>query len=89
MERSRIDKYIKNKEALPSVTRESLTALQLKKLNTVLKREKERGAFYQDLPEALGSLAELSSLPYTTEVRKRDHDLLSLLGALWPGSSDR
>ena len=67
MERSRIDKYIKNKEALPSVTRESLTALQLKKLNTVLKREKERGAFYQDLPEALGSLAELSSLPYTTE----------------------
>ena len=67
MERSRIDNYIKNKEALPSVTRESLTALQLKKLNIVLKREKELGAFYQDLPEALGSLAELSSLPFTTE----------------------
>ena len=67
MERSRIDNYIKNKEALPSVTRESLTALQLKKLNTVLKQEKERRAFYKDLPEALGSLAELSSLPFTTE----------------------
>ena len=67
MERSRIDNYIKNKEALPSVTRESLDAMQLKKLNAVLKWEKERAAFYKDLPETLESLSELSSLPFTTE----------------------
>ena len=54
-------------EALPSVTRESLDLLQLEKLNAVLKREKARGGFYKDLPEHLDSLAELQTLPFTTE----------------------
>ena len=67
MQKSRIDNYIMKAEALPSVTRESLDLLQLKKLNTVLSRERARGGFYKDLPERLNSLAELRALPFTTE----------------------
>ncbi len=67
MQKSRIDNYIMKAEALPSVTRESLDLLQLEKLNAVLKREKARGGFYTNLPEHLDSLAELQTLPFTTE----------------------
>ena len=67
MQKSRIDNYIMTAEALPVITRESLEALQLKKLNAVLKREKARGGFYKDLPEHLNSLDELETLPFTTE----------------------
>lgn len=67
MTRSRIDELIKMQEGLPEVTRQSLEALQLKKLNAVLQREKARNGFYRHLPEHLESLAELSSLPFTTE----------------------
>ncbi len=67
MDRSRIDAFITENEALPEITRESLEALQLKKLNELLKREKERGGFYQGLPAQLGSLEQLRSLPFTTE----------------------
>ena len=67
MTRSRIDDFIMRQEALPEITRESLEALQLKKLNAVLRREKERGGFYRDLPERLESLEELRTLPFTTE----------------------
>lgn len=67
MRKSRIDNYIMKAEALPSVTRESLDLLQIKKLNAVLKREKVRGGFYKDLPEHLDSLAELQTLPFTTD----------------------
>lgn len=67
MTRSRIDSLIQMQEGLPEVTRQSLDKLQLEKLNRVLKREKERGGFYRDLPERLSSLEELSALPFTTE----------------------
>ena len=67
MERSRIDDYIMKKEALPSVTRESLDALKLRKLKAVLEREKARGGFYRDLPDHLDSLDELQRLPFTTD----------------------
>ena len=67
MRKSRIDNYIMRAEALPTVTRESLEALQLRKLNAVLKREKARGGFYKDLPEHLDSLEELKALPFTTD----------------------
>lgn len=49
------------------VNRESLDALQLRKLNAVLKREKTRGGFYKNMPEHLDSLDELRTLPFTTE----------------------
>ena len=67
MEKSRIDNYIMKAEALPEVNRESLDALQLDKLNAVLRREKVRGGFYKDLPDHLDSLDGLQTLPFTTE----------------------
>ena len=57
--------------------RETIEAIQLRALNRVLAREKARGGFYRDLPESLGSLAELSSLPFT-----REEDLARSPGAL-------
>ena len=67
MTRSRIDELIKMQEGLPEVTRQSLEALQLKKLNAVLKREKARNGFYKGLPDHLDSLEELAGLPFTTD----------------------
>lgn len=67
MTRSRIDRYIMEAEALPEITRESLDAMRLDKLNALLRREHARGAFYKDLPERLDSLDELCKLPFTTE----------------------
>ena len=67
MTRSRIDELIMRQEGLTEVSRQTLDCLQLQKLNALLKREKERGGFYRDLPERLGSLAALASLPFTTD----------------------
>ena len=63
----RIDALIAEQEGLERVDRETIEAIQLKKLNRLLAREKKRGAFYGDLPERLFSLADLSSLPFTTD----------------------
>ena len=67
MQRSRIDWLIKMQEGLTELDRRSLDALQLKKLNSLLAREHERQGYYKDLPERLGSLQELSSLPFTDD----------------------
>ena len=77
MKRSRIDAFIQDQEGLPEVTRQSLDTLALEKLNALLKREKERGGFYTGLPEQLNSLAELASLPFTT-----DEDLAHRAGGM-------
>ena len=63
----RIDALIAGQEGLERVDRETIEAIQLKKLNRLLAREKERGGFYRDLPERLFSLADLPSLPFTTD----------------------
>lgn len=63
----RIDALIAGQEGLERVDRETIEAIQLKKLNRLLTREKERGGYYRDLPERLFSLADLSSLPFTTD----------------------
>ena len=65
--RPRIDALIMAQEGLPEVNRASIEAMQLEKLNALLKREKARGGFYRDLPERLDSLGELAALPFTTE----------------------
>ena len=67
MQRSRIDWLIKMQEGLTELDRRSLDALQLKKLNSLLAREHERQGYYKNLPEKLGSLDELSSLPFTDD----------------------
>lgn len=63
----RIDALIAGQEGLERVDRETIEAIQLKKLNRLLAREKERGGFYRDLPERLFSLTDLPSLPFTTD----------------------
>lgn len=63
---SALDAAIKNKERMTSLHRSDIETLQLERLNSVLKREKERGGFYRYLPERLTSLECLCTLPFTT-----------------------
>ncbi|MDO4566550.1 MAG: AMP-binding protein [Oscillospiraceae bacterium] len=65
MRRTALEKWICETEALPCLTREGLEALQLKRLNALLQRERQRGGYYKDLPAELDSLKELESLPFT------------------------
>ena len=67
MSLSRIDALLLAQEGLTPVTRASIEKLQLRKLNALLAREKERGGFYRDLPDHLDSLSALASLPFTTD----------------------
>ena len=66
MRRTRLDKWIKDTEALPELSREDLEALQLKRLNETLERAAARGGMYAGYPRRLESLEELSCLPFTT-----------------------
>ena len=66
MKRTALDKWICETEGLPRLTRPALEGLQLRRLNALLARERARGGFYKDMPERLGSLAELERLPFTT-----------------------
>ncbi|MBR0208053.1 MAG: AMP-binding protein [Oscillospiraceae bacterium] len=58
---------IAEQEGLERVDRDTIEAIQLKRLNRLLTREKERGGFYRDLPERIASLERLCDLPFTTE----------------------
>ncbi|MGX8692178.1 MAG: DVU_1553 family AMP-dependent CoA ligase [Clostridia bacterium] len=64
---SRLDALIAEQEGLERIDRETIEAIQLKKLNRLLAREKARGGFYRELPERLFSLSRLADLPFTTE----------------------
>ena len=64
MRKTRLDQWICDTEGLPALSREALDALQLKKLNDLLRRLRERGR--TDLPEALSDLRQLGELPFTT-----------------------
>ena len=66
MKRAALDGWIQKTESLAVLDRKTLLALQLKKLNALLARERERGGFYAGLPARLARLEELSSLPFTT-----------------------
>ncbi len=65
--RSRLDALIAEQEGLDRIDRETIEAIQLKKLNRLLAREKARGGFYRELPERILSLERLADLPFTTE----------------------
>ena len=67
MKRSRLDALIMEQEQLHTLTRADLEAVQLAKLNRLLRREKERGGFYRDFPEHLETLGQLADLPFTTD----------------------
>lgn len=67
MKKSRLDETIMELEGMERLKRADIEAMQLKKLNVLLGREKKRGGFYGSLPEKLDSLEELASLPFTEE----------------------
>ena len=66
MKRVKLEDWIENIEALPTLTREGLENLQLQRLNETLARLRQRGGFYKDYPEKLDSLRDLQKLPFTT-----------------------
>ena len=66
MRRTKLDNWIMEIEGLPELTRETLEALQLRRLNGTLARVKARGGFYRELPESLDALSDLQKLPFTT-----------------------
>lgn len=53
-------------EGLETLSRQTLEALQMERLNELLRRERARGGFYAKLPERLSSLGELQTLPFTS-----------------------
>lgn len=65
MKRTNLDTWIETTEGIPHLTRENLEQLQLRRLNEMLKRLKDRGGFYKNYPEKLDSLADLQKLPFT------------------------
>ena len=67
MKKSRIDALLEKQEGMTEINRKSIEKMQLEKLNSLLKCEKERAGFYKALPERLYSLDELSTLPFTTD----------------------
>lgn len=64
-----IDDLLREQEGMTTINRETIQAMQLKKLNRLLLAEKERQGFYADagLPEQLESLEQLQTLPFTTD----------------------
>ena len=73
MNRTKLDNWIAQIEALPELNREGLEALQLRRLNETLARVKARGGFYRDYPEKLEALSELRKLPFTTAQMLSEH----------------
>ena len=51
---------------MTEITRQTIGAMQLGKLNRLLAVLKERGGYYRDLPDHLDDLSELAELPFTT-----------------------
>lgn len=66
MNRTNLETWICQTEALPTLTREGLDALQLRRLNETLARLHRRGGFYDAYPQHLDSLSQLQELPFTT-----------------------
>lgn len=69
MNRSALDRWVREQEGLDRLTRADIESIQLHKLNRLLAREQERGGFYKErgLPARLDRLSDLTRLPFTTE----------------------
>ena len=66
MRRSRLDALICAQEHMTALSRAEIEAMQLRRLNALLKKEHDRQGFYRDLPASLRSLDALAALPFTT-----------------------
>ncbi len=67
MKVSALELLVRKQEKTERLGRREIEEIQLRKLNGLLGRERERGGFYGGLPERLSSLSELARLPFTTE----------------------
>ena len=67
MKRTNLDGWIRRQEGVQDLERKQIEEIQLRKLNILLNREKERGGFYRFLPDRLDTLEDLRRLPFTTE----------------------
>ncbi len=68
-----LESLIVRQEGFPFFSRELMRARQLELLNFQLHRAKSRSPFYRDYPDALTSLEELKSLPFTSADDIRQH----------------
>ena len=76
---TRLDALIRKQEAMASTSRQEIEAMQLRKLNALLKKEYDRQGFYRDLPASLRSLDDLKALPFTTAEDLAEHGSSMLL----------
>ena len=79
MQRTRLEALMREQEGMVSVSRPEIEAMQLGKLNALLKKEHDRQGFYRDLPASLRSLDELAALPFTTAADLAEHGNAMLL----------
>lgn len=73
MKMAALDLWVREQEGLDLLTRDKIEQIQLRKLNALLARERERDGFYRGLPDHLKDLSELSGLPFTTEADLLEH----------------
>ena len=66
MERVKMEDWICREEGLTQLTRTNLEALQLQKLNVLLKKLHQKEQLRNLIPESLDCLQQLHSLPFTT-----------------------
>lgn len=76
---TRLDALTRKQENMASTSRQEIEAMQLRKLNALLKKEHDRQGFYRDLPASLRSLYDLKSLPFTTAEDLAEHGSSMLL----------
>ena len=76
---TRLDALILAQENMASTSRAEIEAMQLRKLNALLKKERDRQGFYRSLPASLRSLNDLKALPFTTAEDLAEHGNSMLL----------
>ena len=70
---------MRQQENMALMSRADIEAMQLRKLNALLQRERDRQGFYRGLPASVRSLEELAALPFTTAADLTEHGNTMLL----------
>ena len=79
MQRTRLEALMRQQENLALMSRADIEAMQLRKLNALLQRERDRQGFYRGLPASVRSMEELAALPFTTAADLTEHGNTMLL----------
>ena len=79
MQRTRLEALMRQQENMALMSRADIEAMQLRKLNALLQRERDRQGFYRGLPASVRSLEELAALPFTTAADLTEHGNTMLL----------